>query len=55
MAGETTITVIGNLTADPELRLHPAGRGDGEVHRRVDPADVRPRPGTSEATATRCS
>ena len=25
MAGETTITVIGNLTADPELRFTPAG------------------------------
>lgn len=25
MAGETTITVIGNLTADPELRYTPAG------------------------------
>jgi single-strand DNA-binding protein len=25
MAGETTITVIGNLTSDPELRFTPAG------------------------------
>jgi single-strand DNA-binding protein len=25
MAGETTITIIGNLTADPELRFTPAG------------------------------
>ncbi|WP_416565089.1 single-stranded DNA-binding protein [Nocardia testacea] len=25
MAGETSITVIGNLTADPELRFTPAG------------------------------
>ena len=25
MAGETVITVIGNLTADPELRFTPAG------------------------------
>jgi single-strand DNA-binding protein len=25
MSGETTITVIGNLTADPELRFTPAG------------------------------
>ncbi|MFC9514378.1 single-stranded DNA-binding protein [Nocardiaceae bacterium NPDC056970] len=25
MAGDTTITVIGNLTADPELRFTPAG------------------------------
>lgn len=25
MAGETTLTVVGNLTADPELRFTPAG------------------------------
>jgi single-strand DNA-binding protein len=25
MAGETTVTIIGNLTADPELRFTPAG------------------------------
>ena len=25
MAGETTLTVIGNLTADPELRFTPSG------------------------------
>jgi single-strand DNA-binding protein len=25
MAGETTITIVGNLTADPELRFTPAG------------------------------
>ena len=25
MAGETTITVIGNLTDDPELRFTPSG------------------------------
>ena len=25
MAGETQITTIGNLTADPELRFTPAG------------------------------
>ena len=25
MAGETTITVVGNLTADPELRFIPSG------------------------------
>jgi single-strand DNA-binding protein len=27
MAGDTTITVIGNLTADPELRFTPSGAG----------------------------
>lgn len=26
MAGETTITVVGNLTGDPELRFTPAGQ-----------------------------
>nr|NLD40108.1 single-stranded DNA-binding protein [Actinomycetales bacterium] len=25
MAGETIITVVGNLTADPELRFTPSG------------------------------
>ena len=25
MAGETTITVVGNLTDDPELRFTPSG------------------------------
>ena len=25
MAGDTTITVVGNLTADPELRFTPSG------------------------------
>ncbi len=27
MAGETVITVVGNLTADPELRFTPSGAG----------------------------
>lgn len=27
MSGETVITIIGNLTADPELRFTPAGAG----------------------------
>lgn len=27
MSGETTITVIGNLTSDPELRFTPIPRG----------------------------
>jgi len=27
MAGETTITIVGNLTADPELRFTPSGAG----------------------------
>ncbi|QOT19919.1 single-stranded DNA-binding protein (plasmid) [Paenarthrobacter sp. YJN-5] len=31
MAGETTITVIGNLTNDPELRFTPVSRGFGKA------------------------
>ena len=31
MAGETTITVIGNLTTDPELRFTPVSRGFGKT------------------------
>ena len=31
MAGETTITVIGNLTSDPELRFTPVSRGFGNT------------------------
>lgn len=27
MAGDTPLTVIGNLTADPELRFTPVSRG----------------------------
>ena len=35
MAGETTITLVGNLTADPEPALHPLRCGSSELHRRV--------------------
>ena len=38
MAGETTITVVGNLVADPELLVHPFGR-----RRRFLPDRVHPR------------
>ena len=30
MAGETTLTIVGNLTADPELRFTPAGHAVAE-------------------------
>ncbi len=30
MAGETTLTIVGNLTADPELRYTPAGHAVAE-------------------------
>ena len=42
MAGETVITVVGNLTADPELRFTPSGGRGRQLHRRVDPAHLRP-------------
>ena len=42
MAGETTITVIGNLTSDPELRFTPVGIRRRELHRRIDTAHLRP-------------
>jgi len=29
MSGETTLTVVGNLTADPELRFTPTGAPQG--------------------------
>ena len=42
MAGETVITVIGNLTSDPELRFTPSGSGSSELHHCFHPADLRP-------------
>ncbi len=30
MAGETTLTIVGNLTADPELRFTPSGHAVAE-------------------------
>lgn len=40
MAGETVITIVGNLTADPELRtLGNGGRG-GEFQHRFHAAHV---------------
>ena len=38
MAGDTTITVVGNLTADPGAAVHPVGCGRRELHGRVDAA-----------------
>ena len=40
MAGETPITVIGNLTADPELRLHPQRGACRELHGGINPANL---------------
>ena len=36
MAGETVITIVGNLTADPELRTI----GSGELHDCFHPANL---------------
>lgn len=42
MAGETVITVIGNLTADPDVRFTAAGATVAKLHRGVDAAHVQP-------------
>ena len=39
MAGDTVITVIGNLTADPELRWTQSGR---RFHGGLHPPNLRP-------------
>ena len=36
MAGETVITVIGNLTSDPELRFTPSGAAVAELDRQLN-------------------
>ena len=54
MAGETTITLVGNLTADPELRFTPSGAAVANftVASTSERSTVKP---TSGATAMRCS
>ncbi len=42
MAGETVITVVGNLVDDPELRFTPSGAAVAKFTRRVDSPDLRP-------------
>ena len=42
MAGETVITVVGNLDRRPRAALHPLGCGRGELHGRVHAAHLRP-------------
>ena len=41
MAGETNITIIGNLVDDPELRFTPSGAAVASFRRRVDAAHLR--------------
>ena len=42
MAGDTIITIVGNLTADPEMRFTPSGAGGGLLHGRLHAANFRP-------------
>ena len=42
MAGDTIITVVGNLTADPELRFTPSGAAVASFTDRLDAAHLRP-------------
>ncbi len=54
MAGETIITVIGNLTDDPELRFTPSGAAVANFTVASTPRSSTGRP-TSGRTASRCS
>ncbi len=40
--GETVITIVGNLTADPELRHHRPGRAGRQLHDRQHATPVQP-------------
>ena len=42
MAGDTIITVVGNLTHDPELRFTPSGAAVASFTIAVNPAYLRP-------------
>ncbi len=42
MAGDTVITVIGNLTADPELRWTQSGAAVADFHGGLHPPNLRP-------------
>ena len=42
MAGETIITIVGNLTADPELRFTPSGAAVADFTVASTPAHLRP-------------
>ena len=54
MAGETVITVVGNLTADPELRFTPSGAAVASFTVASTPRTFD-RQSTSGRTAKRCS
>ncbi len=58
MAGETTITVIGNLTADPELRFVPSGHAVANFTVASTPRHLDRQSGEwtdGEATFLRCT
>ena len=42
MAGDTVITIIGNITGDPGLRFTPSRCCRRELHRGLHAAGVRP-------------
>ena len=46
MAGETELTIVGNLTADPELRTISTGASVCNFTIAATPADVQPSVGT---------
>ena len=54
MAGETTLTIVGNLTADPELRFTPTGHAVADFTVASTPRTFDRQAG-SGATGSRCS
>lgn len=42
MAGETVITVVGNLTADPEIRTIGSGAAVAQLYDRLHSAHLEP-------------
>ena len=54
VAGDTTITVVGNLTADPELRFTPSGAAVANFTVASTPGSMTARAGNGK-TARRCS
>jgi hypothetical protein len=54
MSNETTLTIVGNLTADPELRYAPSGIAVANMTVASTPATTTARPGNGP-TAKPCS
>ncbi len=53
-AGDTQITIVGNLVDDPQLRYTPTGNAVANFRVASTPR-FRDRPAVSGRTATRCS